>query len=630
MQDQTPREGGTPDETYRPADEYTPPEPLGSSAAQEPAADDTPTAASPDARSVNAEQESATAADAQTADFCEPAEIHAADTQALDSQAAPSADTPQAPAIGQVAEQSVPQEAVQAAAPVPTQAPVPEQPGFIPPRPMYPPYPMYGVPYTLPSAPAQPPTQPYYPGYGMPAAPSYYPPQGAVPPYPGAPYPPYPPHPGAVPAPAAAAGQSKAAEKPVTPTGTKVFLIALTAMMVAMIVAFTVYITTFAAKEKEASAPSVSIVPGQNPGGSNNGGSYNGSAEDPFGLQDSGKVTEFEEEITLVEDKGETQQRDDDNDASVGAPDADAESVTLKGLPADKDDAKYTTQSAYDSVCDSVVTVELFDGEITDNINDVIGAGTGTIISSDGYLITNAHVIKDSKYYTVRVVMNTGDTYQAKIIGYDTWTDLAVLKIDATGLKPVVFGDPAQIEIGQDVIAIGSPGGDKFRNSLTKGVVSAIGRELTINKYVRYIQSDAAISPGSSGGPLCNIYGQVIGINTAKTVATYYEAMTFSIPSDTVQEVVNELLHYGYVRGRARIGFSGTEVSSTQQAYGIPAGLLIASIDPTGSLAGTDIRENDIITAIDGKAVSTFQDVFAILNQHKAGDKLTLSVYRIE
>ena len=419
--------------------------------------------------------------------------------------------------------------------------------------------------------------------------------------------------------------------KPRTSTGTKVFLIILCTLLVALVIGFFIYLSNLASKDKPSNnnnGNSGIVLPTDfyedifgKGNGSNNGNGFNNIVN----------TEEFEEEVTLVADNGETQKRTDDNPYSIGKPDENAKGIELKALPSDKNDSKYTTESAYNAVCDSVVTVELYKGEISDNVLDIVSAGTGTVISSDGYIVTNAHVIGNSRIYTVKVVMNSGKSYQAKIVGYDTWTDLALLKVDAKDLKPVTFGDSSLIEIGQDVIAIGSPGGEKFQNSLTKGIISAVDRELTINKYVRYIQSDAAISPGNSGGPLCNIYGQVIGINTAKTVATYYEAMTFSIPADTVKDIVNDLLHYGYVKGRARIGFSGSEISSEEQYYyGTPSGIYVGEIDEKGAFAGTKIKEGDVITAVDGIEVATFQDIYSVLAQHKPGDKVKVSVFRME
>ena len=424
-----------------------------------------------------------------------------------------------------------------------------------------------------------------------------------------------------------AAGYGQRPQKQPTSTGTKVFIIILCAILAALLIGFIVYISATASGNKS------------NSNNDNNNNSFNiddnGGSEDspgftPFGFNNStGSYEDVEDELTLVEDKGETQKRGDDNPDSVGEPDEKAKNITLEALPKDKDNEKYTKQSSYDTVSESVVTVELFKEKITDNEKDIIGSGTGTIISADGYIVTNAHVLGNSKIYAVNIVTNSGDNYQAKIIGYDTWTDLAVLKVDAKNLKPVTFGDSELVNVGDDVIAIGSPGGVKFQNSLTQGIVSAVDRELTINRYVRYIQSDAAISPGNSGGPLCNIYGQVIGITTAKTVATYYESMSFSIPSATVEEIIGDLMRYGYVKGRTRIGFSGTEVSEEEvYYYNYPTGVIVGEIDESGALAGTSIKKGDIITELDGEEITSFQDIYDVLADHKPGDKIKIKALR--
>ena len=415
-----------------------------------------------------------------------------------------------------------------------------------------------------------------------------------------------------------------APQKPKTPTGTKVFIAILCVLLAALVIIFTAYIAFHANTDHDTNSLT------------NNGGEIiidNGDDLDGlFGdyIQNYSDY-EFDEEITLIEDNGETQQRSTDNADSIGEPDKNAKGITLKSLPKDKDNEKYTTQAAYDAVCDSVVSVICYNGDITGEIADIVSQGTGTIISENGYIVTNAHVIGNSRSYAVNIILNSGDEYQAKIVGYDTWTDLAVLKIDAKNLSAVEFGDSDLIEIGQDVIAIGNPGGTTFKNSLTKGIVSAVERELSIYKNVKYIQSDAAINPGNSGGPLCNIYGQVIGINSAKITSTLYEGMSFSIPSATVEEIVNDLIHYGFVKGRVRMGFSGYEVTSEDQYYyGLPAGVVVAEIAEDGALAGTDIQEGDIIYAVDGIEISSFQDIYDILSDHKAGDTVTLSVYRVE
>ena len=530
----------------------------------------------------------------------------------------------QQPYPGYPAQQSYPQ-------PPYPQQPVtpPVQPPYQPPyRPQQPPQ-GYGMPYRQQPMQQPMPTQRPYPAPARPMQPTQQVQnvQLVQPPYPQA----------QIPQPDKAYAQNPYStapyqqpmpiqQKPVTPTGTKVFIIILCALLLAMVGGFIAYVAITAGNNNN-----------NNNTNNNSGFSFygddldddNGQGFNPFGGNSITSYTDVEDEITLKEDNGDTQKRDDDNEASVGEPDEDAAGITLQALPKDKDDEKYTTQSAYDSVCDSVVTVMCYEDEISDDEKDIQSQGTGTIISADGYLITNAHVIGNSRYYAVSVVLNNGDKYQAKIVGYDTWTDLAVLKIDAKDLKPVTFGDSALINIGDEVIAVGSPGGVKFQNSLTKGIVSAVDRELSINRYVRYIQSDAAISPGSSGGPLCNIYGQVIGITTAKTIATYYENMSFSIPSETVEEIVSDLIHYGYVKGRTRLGLTGTAVSEEEvYYYGVPAGIEINSIDENGPLGGSDLQPGDIITELDGQEIASFQDIYDVLADHEPGDKITITASR--
>lgn len=417
-------------------------------------------------------------------------------------------------------------------------------------------------------------------------------------------------------------------EKKKSSTGTKAFLIILSALLLAMVAGFIVYIVNAsnkdAAKSKQNSDP-FSIMEGED--GDTPFNIFGGGDED-YELES----TELEEEITLVADDGATQKRDTDNPDSVGKPDKDAASIKLKSAPKDADDSsKYTAKSSFNTLADSVVTISCYDGEITENIYDIKSAGSGVIISSDGYIVTNAHVLANSRMYAVNVILNSGKEYQAKIVGYDTWTDLAVLKIDAKDLKPAEFADSEKVEVGDDVIAIGSPGGAKYQNSLTQGVISAVDREISVNKVVRYIQSDAAINPGSSGGPLCNLCGQVIGITTAKTVAQNYESMSFSIPSAVVKDIVTDLMHYGYVPDRTRIGFSGSEVTADEKLYyGIPAGVIVGTISEDGALADTEVKEGDVITAIDGETVGSFQDIYNILSKHKSGDKVKLSIFRVE
>ncbi|MBR3971740.1 MAG: trypsin-like peptidase domain-containing protein [Ruminococcus sp.] len=309
---------------------------------------------------------------------------------------------------------------------------------------------------------------------------------------------------------------------------------------------------------------------------------------------------------------------------------SDNTSVKLNPLPADKNNSsKYTTQYAYKKVAESTIGVVCYKDSFS---KDPSSQGTGIVLSEDGYIATNSHVIGDSRsLYYVEVITNEGTVYEAKVIGYDSRTDLAVLKINAKGLTPAQFCDSEYVEVGQDVIAVGNPGGIEFQNSLTRGVVSALNRELSLSSQVSYIQTDAAINPGNSGGPLCNMYGQVIGINTAKISSSSYEGMGFAIPSKTVKEIVDDLISKGYVENRVRLGISGQEVSlSMQEYYDIPAGVLIAEVSKGGPCDGKGIETNDILTAIDDEVIESFSDIYAILAKHKPGDEVVLSVYKMD
>ena len=205
----------------------------------------------------------------------------------------------------------------------------------------------------------------------------------------------------------------------------------------------------------------------------------------------------------------------------------------------------------------SIVSVITVDN--VNYMNSQSGEGSGIILRSDGYIVTNSHVIGDSNKYEVSVITSDGQTYDAKVIGFDVKSDLAVLKIDATGLPECELGDSSQLVLGDYVIAIGNPGGRQFAGSVTMGIVSGVDRIIDTENTestsaMRYIQTDAAINPGNSGGALVNMYGQVIGVNTAKIAASGYEGMGFAIPSTKVKEIVADLIDYGYVEGRVKLG----------------------------------------------------------------------------
>ena len=256
--------------------------------------------------------------------------------------------------------------------------------------------------------------------------------------------------------------------------------------------------------------------------------------------------------------------------------------------------------------------------------------GTGIIASSDGYILTNAHVINYSKKYTVKVVLHDNKSYEATVVGYDKTSDLAVLKINATGLSPATFGSVDGMEVGDRVIAIGNPGGLSFAGSLTGGYISALDR--TIEEHsengMTYIQTDAAINPGNSGGPLVNLYGQVIGINSNKIVATGYEGMGFAIPISRAKSIINDLIAHGYVSGRTRLGIKAKTVETIySQLYGYPQGVLIVSIDSDSALNGSSVVQGDIIIEADGSKIVDMDGLYAVLTRHKPGDTIQIKVY---
>ena len=295
-----------------------------------------------------------------------------------------------------------------------------------------------------------------------------------------------------------------------------------------------------------------------------------------------------------------------------------------------KSSGEKSAQSAYEKVSDSTVAILTFEDKISSEEN-AEGQGTGIIVSSDGYIVTNSHVIGDSKTaYKYQIINNDGKKYTANIVGYDTRTDLAVLKIKGKGLKPVHFVKKSHLQVGEDIIAVGNPGGLDFQNSLTKGIVSAKDRTLD-DSTVSYIQTDAAVNPGNSGGPLCNLYGEVIGITTAKINSATYEGMGFAIPTDTVETIVNNIIKYGYVENRVRLGIVGVAVDETAStALGIPQGILITEIADDGSFANSSAKPKNIITKVDGTRVKTFNQVYSVLAKHKVGDKINVEICKVD
>lgn len=255
--------------------------------------------------------------------------------------------------------------------------------------------------------------------------------------------------------------------------------------------------------------------------------------------------------------------------------------------------------------------------------------GSGVIATSDGYIITNAHVVEGAD--TLKVVLYDGTTYTAQLVGSDSVTDLALLKIDATGLTAAEFGDSDSLQVGDSVAAVGNPGGLQFSSSCTYGHISALNREITNSEYgysMDCIQVDAAINPGNSGGALVNEYGQVVGITSSKIVDTSFEGIGFAIPVNTVQDIITDLMNYGYVKDRAMLGITGQYLdASTARFYGLTEGWYVAEVN-NESAQKAGLQKGDVITKVNGTDVNSSTVLSNLLTKKKPGDTVTLTVYR--
>ena len=255
-------------------------------------------------------------------------------------------------------------------------------------------------------------------------------------------------------------------------------------------------------------------------------------------------------------------------------------------------------------------------------------SGSGVVISQDGYIVTNNHVIDGAS--EIVVIMNTGDEYTAKLIGKDSKTDLAVLKIEASGLTYATLGSSSDLRVGDTAIAIGNPLGQEFAGTTTQGIISGLNRTVTVdNKQLTLIQTDAAINPGNSGGALVNAYGELIGINTAKISSSTLEGLGFAIPIDEAKPVISDLIDNGYVTGRPVIGIGGRSVTEKDaQAYNLKVGVYVSSMTESSPAYMAGVKIGDIITECNGTKVETVEDINAIKNKFKPGDKLKIKVYR--
>ncbi|MEE0109915.1 MAG: trypsin-like peptidase domain-containing protein [Oscillospiraceae bacterium] len=282
-------------------------------------------------------------------------------------------------------------------------------------------------------------------------------------------------------------------------------------------------------------------------------------------------------------------------------------------------------QDIYTRNIDSVVS-------ITCSKRSSTSSGTGVILSQDGYIVTNAHVVEGGSSITVQLTDDR--TFSASIVGSDEISDLAVLYIAAEGLTPAQFGDSSSLRVGDTVVAIGDPLGVEFRGTYTNGIVSAINRDVDVDgRTMTLIQTNAALNSGNSGGPLINCYGQVIGINTMK-IGTYtdsagVEGLGFAIPSATVKDVVDQLITQGYVSGRPTLGIEGEALSTFyQHYYRMPAGLYITAVERSSDAYTKGIEDGDILISVNGTRVISMDDLKAVLYECEVGQTVQTVIYR--
>ena len=282
-------------------------------------------------------------------------------------------------------------------------------------------------------------------------------------------------------------------------------------------------------------------------------------------------------------------------------------------------------QDVYEKVMPSVVSITCRSSRST-------SSGTGVIMDAAGYIITNAHVVEGA--LEIEVLLTDGRKLEARCVGSDMLSDLAVLRVFATGLQPAEFGDSNALRVGDEVVAIGDPLGVELRGTMTNGIISGINRDIQSgNRTMTLMQTTAALNTGNSGGPLVNCYGQVVGINTMK-IGDYastsgVEGLGFAIPITAVQTVLEQLASQGYVSGRPSLGLEGQAISTFYQFYyRMPAGILITAVDPDSDAAAKGLTRGDILMTLGGKQITSLDILEQILYASTLGDQLKATVYR--
>ena len=259
-------------------------------------------------------------------------------------------------------------------------------------------------------------------------------------------------------------------------------------------------------------------------------------------------------------------------------------------------------------------------------------SGTGVIVSRDGYIVTNAHVVENAQL--IQVLLTDGREFTARMVGTDETTDLAVLSIEAEDLQAARFGSSENLRVGDSVVAIGDPLGVELRGTMTDGIISAINRDVVVSgRTLSLIQTNAALNPGNSGGPLIDCYGRVIGINTMKigdsVTSAGVEGLGFAIPSDLMCTVVDQLISLGYVSGRPTLGITGETLDIFyQHYYRMPEGLYLTGVDSSGPAGLAGVEVGDILISLNGTPITTPNELNAFLASCQVGDEVTIIIYR--
>lgn len=256
------------------------------------------------------------------------------------------------------------------------------------------------------------------------------------------------------------------------------------------------------------------------------------------------------------------------------------------------------------------------------------GAGSGVILSSDGYIVTNNHVIEGAS--TINVTLRDGTSYPATLVGTDSQGDIAVIKIDATGLQAATVGNSDSLQVGDTAVAVGNPLG-QLGGTVTDGIISALDREIDLDgQTMTLLQTNAAINPGNSGGGLFNDRGELIGIVVAKSSGSGIEGLGFAVPINTAMDLVDDIMQYGYVKGRIDLGMTTTEVSSSTMAmmYGYSAGVYIDEVTPGSNAEEVGFRSGDRIVSFNGTEISSAADLTKALSSCSVGDTVEIVIAR--